>query len=352
MARETKVGLLAGLAFIVCFAVILANRGRQGSITPHLFQLADAGATARHATGTQPDDQPVSSSQRNNHTRPAMEPTNAPRDVPAGARGVQGWMDVDDAAEAAPEYARDVPRRPPLVPSAGLTGADQGNASVGQATTTQQGRRNAGDVAAIQRRLDELSEQLALRGQTERTAERAGKAAPSPTPPPPTVEPVRRSVPVTPLARYTVQAGDTLTRIANTYYGSKSHVVINAIFDANRASLASPDQVSVGLELLLPTIEGVGDPSGAGRARASNSIRPVGEPPRRDEPLEQRYRWYQIRKNDRYVSIARTELGDESRWHEIHELNKDKFPDPGRIREGVRIRLPIVRVVDSGERQP
>ena len=30
MARETKVGLLAGLAFIICFAVILANRGANG----------------------------------------------------------------------------------------------------------------------------------------------------------------------------------------------------------------------------------------------------------------------------------------------------------------------------------
>ena len=29
MARETKVGLVVGLAFIICFAVILANRGRQ-----------------------------------------------------------------------------------------------------------------------------------------------------------------------------------------------------------------------------------------------------------------------------------------------------------------------------------
>ena len=29
MARETKVGLLAGLAFIICFAIILSNRGQR-----------------------------------------------------------------------------------------------------------------------------------------------------------------------------------------------------------------------------------------------------------------------------------------------------------------------------------
>ncbi|MCH8242662.1 MAG: hypothetical protein IH897_08635 [Planctomycetes bacterium] len=59
------------------------------------------------------------------------------------------------------------------------------------------------------------------------------------------------------------------------------------------------------------------------------------------------YRWYQIKKNDRYVSIARNELGNESRWQEIFELNKKKFPDPSRIRSGVRIKLPAVAVADS-----
>ena len=34
MARETKVGLIAGLAFIICFAVILANRGQTRPL-PH-----------------------------------------------------------------------------------------------------------------------------------------------------------------------------------------------------------------------------------------------------------------------------------------------------------------------------
>ena len=41
MARETKVGLLAGLAFILCFAIILANRGRQEAVTTHLPYQVD-----------------------------------------------------------------------------------------------------------------------------------------------------------------------------------------------------------------------------------------------------------------------------------------------------------------------
>lgn len=46
MARETKVGLLAGLAFIVCFAVILANRGREVQTPLHRSYVVDAGQAA------------------------------------------------------------------------------------------------------------------------------------------------------------------------------------------------------------------------------------------------------------------------------------------------------------------
>ena len=59
-----------------------------------------------------------------------------------------------------------------------------------------------------------------------------------------------------------------------------------------------------------------------------------------------------MQKNDRYVSIAREQLGDASRWREIHELNKDKFPDPQRIREGVRIRLPSTVVASVKGTRP
>ena len=68
-------------------------------------------------------------------------------------------------------------------------------------------------------------------------------------------------------------------------------------------------------------------------------------------PGEPTFRWYQVRKSDRYVSIAREQLGDERRWKELFELNKDKFPEAGAIREGVRIKLPATEVADSRERR-
>ena len=49
MARETKVGLLAGLAFIICFAIILANGGRQKQATTHWPYLVDQGVDVQQA---------------------------------------------------------------------------------------------------------------------------------------------------------------------------------------------------------------------------------------------------------------------------------------------------------------
>ena len=47
-----------------------------------------------------------------------------------------------------------------------------------------------------------------------------------------------------------------------------------------------------------------------------------------------------MKKGDRYATIAREHLGDARRWQEIAELNREIFPDPSKIRYGVRIRLP------------
>jgi nucleoid-associated protein YgaU len=49
---------------------------------------------------------------------------------------------------------------------------------------------------------------------------------------------------------YTVQAGDSLSRIAEKFYGKASEY--NKIFEANRDKLSDPDHVRVGAELVIP----------------------------------------------------------------------------------------------------
>jgi LysM repeat protein len=49
---------------------------------------------------------------------------------------------------------------------------------------------------------------------------------------------------------YTVKAGDTLSKIAQQFYGKASEY--NKIFEANRDKLSDPDQIKAGQELVIP----------------------------------------------------------------------------------------------------
>ena len=49
---------------------------------------------------------------------------------------------------------------------------------------------------------------------------------------------------------YTVQSGDTLSKIAKEYYGDDSQY--QRIFEANRDQLSSPNDIQVGQTLKIP----------------------------------------------------------------------------------------------------
>ncbi|HYO83334.1 MAG TPA: LysM peptidoglycan-binding domain-containing protein [Bryobacteraceae bacterium] len=49
---------------------------------------------------------------------------------------------------------------------------------------------------------------------------------------------------------YTVQSGDTLSKISKQFYGNANDY--NRIFEANRDKLSDPDKIQVGQELVIP----------------------------------------------------------------------------------------------------
>jgi nucleoid-associated protein YgaU len=52
------------------------------------------------------------------------------------------------------------------------------------------------------------------------------------------------------LQTYTVQSGDTLSKIAKQYYGDAGQYM--KIFEANKDKLTNPDQIKPGQELKIP----------------------------------------------------------------------------------------------------
>jgi len=79
-----------------------------------------------------------------------------------------------------------------------------------------------------------------------------GGAAPSPSPSPPLASPSMAASPSlspapTPLV-YTVQAGDTLSKIAKRF-----GVSLDALIQANTGTIPNPDRIKIGDQIIIPT---------------------------------------------------------------------------------------------------
>ena len=60
------------------------------------------------------------------------------------------------------------------------------------------------------------------------------------------------NAPSTPAARsYTVQAGDSLSKIAKQFYGDANQYM--KIFEANKDKLSDPDKIKPGMDLVIPS---------------------------------------------------------------------------------------------------
>ena len=344
MAGETKVGLLAGLAFIICFAVILANRGRQEFISAQLPSFTSS--SVRVNTCARPGPALDWASAKNTAGRqPARPPSARGRATPSGLNRdafAGGDLRPAEATAAGPTAPHDSP---------GASGLGE-SLSAGQPGWTALAAPSFDAVKrgqVLEQKLDELS----ARGRPDahNRMPHAAQSGPRPAPVLPAAVPAAAPAPET-SAYHTVVAGETLTKIAAEHYGSGSRMCVNAIYDVNRAILSNPDDLRIGMRLALPVIEGINSrvPPGHGTTPASPTrARP---PAATTPPVPGAFRWYQIKKDDGYIRIAREQLGDESRWTEIYELNRDKFPDSAVIREGVRIKIPGLNVADArGGRQ-
>ncbi len=150
-----------------------------------------------------------------------------------------------------------------------------------------------------------------------------------------------------PSVTYEIESGDTLAKIARRHYGTDSREVVDAIVRAN-ARIDDPNRISVGQSIVLPdlVIAGTRSPVQLATSDEPRQERPApaqqtqtaAARPKKDDP---RWEWYELKKGDVYTTVAADRLGTAKRWRELVELNKDIFPNPDRIRHGVKIRVPV-----------
>jgi nucleoid-associated protein YgaU len=345
MTRETKIGLLVGLAFIIVIGILLSDQLMR-STEPPAAPLANVGDTLRKGTTT-----PAS------HNRPAPVAVSS-----------------QDASPENEVPTRDeITRRPPPVTfvQIGRGGADgnagggnvvigsggqNGSSGAGQVTNQPQngtgGRTNVpagGEVAG------RAQTPGPIQGRTiAEVAEAAGETLIGPD-----GQPLRASRPVgqlgqiaggaqrpTPgttgaMKQYTVEAGDSLSKIALRQMGANTKANRDAIVKANPTLQADPDKVVIGQTYNIPATAGTGT-SAQAQGRPSTPVAPPPAPERAPAPVKAagiEY-WYQVQPGDSLWKIAKEQLGDTTTVPAIKELNKQTVKNWDVLPAGTKLRMP------------
>ncbi|NOS99946.1 MAG: LysM peptidoglycan-binding domain-containing protein [Phycisphaerales bacterium] len=341
MAYETKVGLLVGLGFIVCFAVVLSHRGKADELSA---QMAYEVLT-RHGTGERSEGTTIPNlfARRVPAGRQA-ESTNrgtgsAGEDVGGGANGPPVRRETEKGSRGpGDEVGADGRVRLASAPS--MEGAD----TAGTHDEVPNTRSGISMESVFGNVTEPAVDSVPVSG-TELAAGRVSQnAAKGPAG---ESKGSRRANDV----RYVVRPKDTLWGIADRAYGRATQAVVDSIVEANRGRLGAMKVLPVGTELILPAAEGAkpatnraaadekptkkGDRTSVGASDSSRGAMAKAKP-----EAASRREYYQVQPGDRYASLAEKFLGDKSKWRELYEMNKDIFPDPGSIKSGVRIRVP------------
>ncbi|MEQ8850883.1 MAG: LysM peptidoglycan-binding domain-containing protein [Phycisphaerales bacterium] len=135
------------------------------------------------------------------------------------------------------------------------------------------------------------------------------------------------------IRRHQVAKSETLTRIAEKYYGDGDAALVNALaaFNIKHEFLRDQNVIRVGATLLIPPIDSLRD--------GVDPDRDVSAPVR--TPSKPEYVTYRVKKNDSAWSLAQRFLKNGSRYKEILELNKDVVINGDQLPADAEIRIPL-----------
>jgi nucleoid-associated protein YgaU len=137
---------------------------------------------------------------------------------------------------------------------------------------------------------------------------------------------------------YVVQDGDRLSDIAKKFYGpveGNRLANINRIFEANRRTLKSADDIYIGQKLVIPPLPASTQAGSNSSIFSSGLFERVGSIGGSEST-----RWYVVKDGDSLWDIASEQLGQGVRYTEISKLNTDILNDEDSIKVGMRLRLP------------
>jgi len=284
MTRETKLGLLVGLAFVIMTGILLSNY-LSSTNEPPGAALKIAGDTVRSGLG-EPGNDDVAPMLRAPLTVAPSQPVviNAELNRPVVQPPV-----------------RFVP------PAAAASGPSHGNAI----TPTAPLNPSSNPLDRIRQAAAQQGEQLIPANGSNNT--------PINNHPTPQPAPVKTSA-----RTYQAQAGDSLGRIAQKMYGSGCKANRDAIVAANPSLEQNRDLIVAGRTYIIPAL---------------TTATPVA-PPIVEQPSPDKSVIYVVQPNDTLWSIATEQVGNASAVAAIEELNKATLNGSDQLRPNMKLKLP------------
>ncbi len=347
MTADAKIGLLLGLVFIFIIAFIinglpsLWTHPNAANATPAVANANDAvGGVAARAQDVQrkADWQPLDTG--------GVTPLTVPNTTPA----------IDTSTSPAVAAKESAPAGQAASPAA-QTALDESITKVAQKLTAEPAQPKAEaliDTTITAKEIPTVPAPAAAEKEKPALVVAAAKEKTSPAPAPTST--AKNETP----KEYVVQDGDTLSTIAKKVYGTVGNNV-QRIYDFNKKTLKSEDDVAVGQKLRLPpalpaattpapakpadvlpashfekvTTVGKNNPNELKAGGASVTVKPAVLA---SGASETDGRWYVVRENDNLWKIATSQLGSGARFEEIAKLNGLKNKD--NVPVGTRLKLP------------
>ena len=152
-----------------------------------------------------------------------------------------------------------------------------------------------------------------------------------------------------PLKVYVVCEGDSLSVIANKFYGPEEgnkKANVNRIFETNRKVLKSPDDIYVGQKLVIPPLSTLvsqkGEIKGTFSSTMFKKVKSVGQRYFQSNGHRgKKGQAYVVQEGDSLWKVAAEQLGDGSRYRQIAKLNSSILEDENNLVVGMRLKLPV-----------
>ena len=333
MTRETKIGLLVGLAFIIVIGILLSDH-MTSTTEPPKAPLSVAGSNVRESVVTPaaphvaPPVAAVGGVASGLGTVAPTQTVTIGGDLSQPARLAPPTVHVSPAPQAHPpvlvQQAPAVPQQ--IVPQTLPPQVTQGSGPVAEgpvviAPPVQQPRPQPQPTHPLQQLASRHGEQIVPLGATNAT-----NAAP-----PATVRP--QPVPMAPVREYKAQSGDSLSKLAVRFMGSNSKANRDAIVRANPSLHQNPDKIVEGRTYILPPA-----PAPEADVAVAPPAAPAPQAPAAGVP--ENFSWYTVKENENLWKIAADQLGSGNAWTQIRDLNQDVLKGDTQVRANTRIRIP------------